>query len=58
MKKQINPDDFQSYRIVGNGWSLTVYTLRESLWQFDTMQAGGQLIGIRHNGRETILKSK
>ena len=58
MKKQINPDDFQSYRIVGNGWTLTVYTLREALWQFNDLHTVGQLIGTRHDGRETILKIK
>lgn len=58
MKKQINPDDFQSYRIVGIGWTLTVYNLIEALSQFRDLHTVGQLIGTRHDGRETILRSK
>lgn len=58
MDKKINPDDYQSYRIVAPGWSLTVYTLKEALWHYQSMQAGRQLYGIRHNGKETLLRNQ
>lgn len=54
--RKIDEKDFVSYT-VSNGWSLTVFTLKEAIKHFNDLPAG-TLYGNKHDGTRAILDSK
>lgn len=54
--RKINEEEFISFTIQ-NGWSLTVYTLKKALKQYDELTTG-TLYGNRPDGTRAIIDSK
>lgn len=54
--RKIDEKDFVSYT-VSNGWSLTVFALKDALKQFNDLPAG-TLYGNKPDGTRAIIDSK
>jgi len=54
--RKIDEKEFVSYT-VSNGWSLTVFTLKDALKHFNDLSAG-TLYGNKPDGTRAILDSK
>ena len=55
--RKINEDDFVSYTIAGNGWNVTVPTLKKALKQWDEIPHG-TLYGNKPNGDRAVIDSR
>lgn len=55
--RKINEDDFVSYTIAGNGWTVTVPTLKKALKQWDEIPHG-TLYGNKPNGDRAVIDSR
>lgn len=55
--RKINEDDFVSYTIAGNGWKVTVPTLKKALKQWDEIPHG-TLYGNKPNGDCAVIDSR
>lgn len=55
--RKINENDFVDFTIVGNGWSLTVSTLKRALAQWVDVQHG-TLYGNKPNGDKSVIDSR
>lgn len=58
--RKINENDYVSYTIAGNGWSLTVSTFKRALGEWNNIPAGrgNILYGNKPNGTRAIIDSK
>ena len=55
--RKINEQDFVDFTIVGNGWSLTVATLKSALAQWKDIPHG-TLYGNKPNGYQSVIDSR
>ena len=55
--RKINENDFASFTIKGNGWSLTVNAFHKALREWNNLKAG-ELIGNRPDGTRVIIDTK
>ena len=56
--RKINENDYVSYTIAGNGWSLTVSTLKNAMREWNNIGGSGTFYGNKSNGTRAILASK
>lgn len=55
--RKINENDYVNFTIAANGWTLTVYTFKNALREWNNLTSG-TLYGNRPNGTRAIIDSK
>ena len=55
--KKVNPNDFESYTIVGSGWSFTVHNWDKAKGEWAQMRFG-TLYGNKPDGKQVVIDNK
>lgn len=55
--RKFNENDYVDFTIAGNGWTLTVSTLKKAMREWDNLTSG-TLYGNKPNGTREIIASK
>lgn len=57
--RKINENDFDSYTIVGHGWTLTVVALNKAVREWNNLNgAGYTMYGNKPDGTRAIIETK
>lgn len=56
--RKINENDYVNFTICGNGWNMTVHTLKAAMLEWKNLGNGYVLYGNKPSGDRAIIDSK